>query len=274
MLVKNSKKSSSKLNSVHLNVEVVVTQHSHSIKKKTPLLMLHGWGRSLESLRALANCLTRNHYVYLVDLPGFGKSGFPNFAWSTEDYAERLRFYLDSLNIEQVDFLGHSFGGKVALSFALRYPERVRNLILISSSGLAPLRTIKQKIKSKSIQFLGKAIKACDSIITKKSYSNYFIPRYGSIDYKNAGKLRPILVKTVNEDLSSKISTISARTLIIWGEDDLETPIEMAHRFHNSLQNSKLLIFPGKGHEPFERLGSHLIASYISPFLLYREEYS
>ncbi len=232
-----------------------------------PLFMLHGWGQSLDMLLPLGKLLAKRSPTYLLDLPGFGKSGLPDAVWSSFDYADRLVAYMDENHIDQADFLGHSFGGKIALSFAIRYPQRIRRLVVIAASGLPRQRTLLEKCRRQTIRWMGKGIKKFDHLASSDYYTSYFSQRFGSADYRQAGKMRPILVRSVNEDLSPCIPQIRAPTLLIWGEQDTETPPEMAHRMHNLIPSSTILLLPHKGHMPFQDVGAHLCAYHIMPFL-------
>lgn len=232
-----------------------------------PLVILHGWGRSLEALKPLGHLLASSSSVHLVDLPGFGGSEAPDRVWDGYDYANRLMGYLDEQGIEQADFLGHSFGGKVAMCAAIRYPHRVHKLVLMASAGLRRRRTFLQRGRFYTLKGLAKAVKMLDAIGGTRFFTEYFVPRFGSSDYKQAGVMRSILVKSVNEDLSHSLEEIKAPTLILWGNQDTETPTEMAERLQKSIQGSSCFLFPGKGHELFEDTGSHLCAHYIIPFL-------
>jgi pimeloyl-ACP methyl ester carboxylesterase len=233
----------------------------------TPLLMLHGWSQSLQQLKPLGELLIASSQVHLVDLPGFGSSKAPDGVWSAFDYADRLIAYLDEHNIPQADLFGHSFGGKVAMCAAIRYPNRVRRLVLAAPSGLFRHRTLLQQCRFKMIKWSGKALKMLDRCCGSQLFSTYFVPRYGSKDYQQAGHMRSILVRSVNEDLSSEIGSIQASTLIIWGEQDSETPPEMAHRLQSLIPSSHLLLLPYKGHNLFHDVGAHLCAYHILPFL-------
>ncbi len=231
------------------------------------LLMLHGWGQSHQNLQQLGELLAPNHHIHLIDLPGFGLSPHPGDTWNTFQYAERLAQYLHEHNIDRCHILGHSFGGKVAMSFAIMYPHLTNRLILIAPSGLKRHRSLPDKLRMKAIQFFGKTLKSIDVLFKTALFQDHFAPKYGSVDYRNAGAMRAILVKSVNEDLSDKIATIKAPTLLLWGENDTETPPEIAIRLQMLIEGSKLILFPQKGHNLFHDCGSHLCASYIAPFL-------
>jgi pimeloyl-ACP methyl ester carboxylesterase len=117
------------------------------------------------------------------------------------------------------------------------------------------------------IRAITKTTKALDGLIGTRIFAHYLAPRFGSRDYNAAGDLRRTLVKTVNEDLTVQASSIKAPTLLLWGANDSETPVDLARSFHRLITNSELHIFPNKGHEPFADVGSHLLAQYIDQFL-------
>lgn len=232
-----------------------------------PLLMLHGWGRNLTSLRPLAELLTPIANPLLVDLPGFGDSPLPPACWSTKEYGDHLIQFLDDKKIKEFSLLGHSFGGKVALSLALKVPERVKKLILIAPSGLRPKKKMWQQMKHRLISSSGKLVKSYDNTFNTAYFSSTFAPKFGSRDYKNAGAMKNILVKTVNEDLSDELPKIETKTLILWGEQDLETPLEAGKRFAKLIPRASFFSFPYHDHDLFQDVGSHLAATYITHYL-------
>jgi len=245
-----------------------VSLHSETFGKgEAPLIMLHGWGQESSHLRYLAEKLSHQCKVHLIDLPGFGKSEAPDGVWSSFDYAQRLIDYLDEENIEKADFLGHSFGGKVAFSLAIRHPTRIHRLVLLAPSGLLPRRSLTQGFRLKLIKWSGRIAKAADHLLGTQIFPSIFISRFGSADYIKAGGLRPILVRSVGEDLSSYLHKIVAPTLILWGDKDTETPSEMGERMRSLISHSSLLRFPHHGHDLFKDVAAHLCAFHISPFI-------
>jgi pimeloyl-ACP methyl ester carboxylesterase len=246
----------------------LVSLHSETLGKgKSSLIMLHGWGQESTQLRYLAEKLAAQRKVHLIDLPGFGKSEAPKKVWSSFDYAQRLIDYLDKENIERADFLGHSFGGKIALSLAIQHPTRIHRLVLLAPSGLRPYRSLKQNCRLEILKWAAGIAKRLDCFLGTQIFPTLFISRFGSADYKNAGVLRPILVRSVNEDLSPFLHKILAPTLILWGDKDTETPKEMGERMKGLISQSTLLRFPYHAHDLFKDTGAHLCAFHISPFL-------
>jgi pimeloyl-ACP methyl ester carboxylesterase len=229
--------------------------------------MLHGWNRSLESLEGLAKLIKSPISPHLIDLPGFGQSPPPPVPWSSVDYALSLKEHLDRLKQPQVDLFGHSFGGKVALSFASRFPERVRRLILVSASGLKRKHSFKRRAQRKMLSSLRAALKIVDQTFHTHLFANYFVPRFASKDYLEANEMRGTFLKTIHEDLQPILPSIQAPTLLLWGERDQETPYEMAERMHRLLPHSQLIRLPRQGHDPFGNLSTHLLAYHIRQFL-------
>ena len=232
-----------------------------------PLLMLHGWAHSLENLRGLGELLSQDRAVHLIDLPGFGQSGVPTEVWGVAEYVERLKQYVDEAGLKQFDILGHSFGGKVAVPFCARYPGLVRRAVLINTSALRPIRAPKERIRMVCIRTLGKILKFLKQQFDLPWYETYFIRRFASADYKQAGALRGTFIKTLNEDFTEDARRVSAPTLLLWGEEDTETRLEIGKRLNALMPNSKLLVLPGRGHEPFRDTGAHLVAFHLRPFL-------
>lgn len=241
--------------------------HVEVIGKGFPLVLLHGWGQSSQSLKPLAQLLSHQSKLILVDLPGFGHSSLPTQTWSSQDYAHYIAKFLKEQGIEKFDLLGHSFGGKISISLASLYPNRVRQLILVASSGLKRRLSIYESIRSKLLKYMAISVKNVDRVAKTQLFQNYFIPRFGSKDYQQAGSMRAILVKSVNEDVTPQIKCIVSPTLILWGSDDQEAPVEFAERMNKLIPQSTLHVFPGKGHQLFADCGAHLCASYILPFL-------
>ncbi len=105
-----------------------------------PILLLHGWGGNVNSLRPVFNHLTASYRVYALDLPGFGRSTPPSSAWGTYDYAHLVAQFCSNLEIKSAHLIGHSFGGRVAINLCFYFPHLVNKLILVDSAGIKPRR--------------------------------------------------------------------------------------------------------------------------------------
>ena len=100
-----------------------------------PVVLLHGAGANLQDMNlALGERLAAHHRVILIDRPGFGFSARRGGDGSSPAYqASVLRELLDKLGVDRAIMVGHSWGGTLALTFALDFPERVAGLVLVAA---------------------------------------------------------------------------------------------------------------------------------------------
>ncbi|XP_050674752.1 1-acylglycerol-3-phosphate O-acyltransferase ABHD5 isoform X3 [Leptidea sinapis] len=106
---------------------------------QTPLVMLHGMGAGVALWCPNLNALAATRPVYAIDLLGFGRSSRPKFASDAEkveaQWVESVEEWRREVNLNNFILLGHSLGGYIATAYALKYPERVRHLILAEPWG-------------------------------------------------------------------------------------------------------------------------------------------
>lgn len=230
-----------------------------------PLFLLHGWGANSQTMRPLLDFFSGDNRVYSFDFPGFGRSDTPPEAWGSQEYAALLYDIQRQLNIPKIDVIAHSFGGRAAIILAATHPESINKLILTGSAGLPPKRKPDYYIK---VYFA----KLCRNILSlfgeagQKIYHK-IIKMTGSSDYSSANpQMRKILVKVVNENLTDYLPKIHAPVLLVWGEADTATPLEMGQFMEKAIANSKLIVFPKSGHFAYlEKLGEfcELAANFL-----------
>lgn len=106
-----------------------ITLHSKVVGAGPALIILHGLFGSLDNWLSHAKVLAESYTVHLVDQRNHGKSPHAE-AWTYSLMAEDLLAYMDEQGITTASLLGHSMGGKTALTFADAYPERLEKLII------------------------------------------------------------------------------------------------------------------------------------------------
>ncbi len=99
------------------------------------ILFIHGLGSYLPSWKKNISTLQSDYRCIAIDLPGYGKSSKGNYAVSMDFFAEVVQEFCQKMNIKKVVLAGHSMGGQIAISAALKYPELVSKLILIAPAG-------------------------------------------------------------------------------------------------------------------------------------------
>ena len=198
------------------------------------VVLLHGWGQNIEMMKPLGDNLSNHHRITIIDLPGFGLSKEPPYAYNIFEYADFVHELLKELKIDNPILIGHSFGGRIAIVYASKY--ETKKLVLFGSPCVRhEYKSFKQSFykKIKNIKFL-------------KPLTNIVKKHVGSPDYRNASpKMRDILVKTVNQDLSENAKLVKCSTLLIWGENDEAVPVSEARELDDLLQDSALIVLPG-----------------------------
>ena len=214
------------------------------------LLFLHGWRSQKEIWNHVAQRIreleNERVSVYTVDLPGFGQSQTPNKVLGVGDYASVVAEFIKKLELKNVIIIGHSFGGRIAIKLAATHPELINKLVLVDSAGFAT-------ISSKKIfyRIMAKIVKPLFSFAFMQGLRKKLYQFIGAEDYLATPRLQKTFVQVLNEDLSEKMKKITCPTLIIWGENDTETPIEFGQRMKSLIFNSKFTILPGAGHFSF-----------------------
>ena len=214
------------------------------------VVLLHGWGGCIAATGPIREAIRADHTVITIDLPGFGESEIPRGTWGSAEYGRCIAETLLAANFPHVlCAIGHSFGGKVAIHLALEGPVRVDSLMLIGTPGARlPLseetqrRIARVKRAKRLARWLpGPARRAIEARFAK----------LGSEDYRNAGPMKDILVKSVNEDIRDVLPGITVPTLLVFGANDTATPVEIGRIMESKIGGSGLVIMEKSGHFPF-----------------------
>ena len=211
----------------------------YGINKKGVIVLLHGWGQNIEMMDMLGHPFEKDFRIIVLDFPGFGKTPEPDSFWSTTDYANCLHQFLTSLKVKNPILIGHSFGGRVAISYAAIYGAQ--KVVLLS----APFRPNKNKKPNLKV----KIYKLVKKIPCLKKLTNYLRNKWGSSDYKNASEIiRGSLVKIVNEDLTNYAKSIKCPTLLIYGSLDKDVPLKEAQDLEKLIEDAGLVKYDNAHH--------------------------
>jgi pimeloyl-ACP methyl ester carboxylesterase len=230
----------------------------------TLLIWGHGWGHTHADLMPMAQAVQAIAPSLLIDFPGFGASPMPPAAWGTTDYADAAAEWLADIPAQRRVWIGHSFGSRVGLRLAAQHPELLDGVFLIATPGLQRSRSLPEQARRKARSLAYKALRA---LTPEGPGRDRLRGRFGSADYRNAGAMRPIFIKTVGEDLGPVARQVRCPAVLVYGEGDQETPPDIGERLHQLMPRSELAVLRGLDHWTVLTEGRHQIAHRIGKFL-------
>jgi pimeloyl-ACP methyl ester carboxylesterase len=229
-----------------------------------PVFWAHGWGHTSKNLLPMAQSLEGMGHHWVIDFPGFGDSPVPATDWSTEDYADYMANVIKSQTTEKVVWVGHSFGCRVGLQLAARHPELIGGLFLMSAAGLPRIQNPLKKLYFKGRIRLYKLLK---KLVPFGLPEQWLLKKFASPDYLNAGPMKNILVKTVNENLSAVAAQVTCPVILVYGAKDQDTPPNMGERFHKLIKNSQLIVLDGFDHYSILTEARHQVVHKLNAFI-------
>lgn len=217
------------------------------------ILLLHGLGGSLERWSKIIPFFSNNYRLIIPDIVGFGYSDKPHVEYSIEFFIKFIENFIQALNIDNLYVIGSSFGGLLALEFAIRFPNKVNKLVLLSPAGMMNRVTPTLNLYISAAlypTFYNVATAYYEMVYDPRSVTEAsirdFINRMSLNNAKYAFMSTLISLKN-NPDLKDRLK-INIPTLLIWGKDDQLMPLKYAKDF--KIPNSKLVIFNNCGHYP------------------------
>lgn len=196
------------------------------------IVLLHGWGQNMYMMQCIQHHLADRYKILNLDLPGFGKSEEPPYAWSIWEYATFLEDVLIQYHIKQPIIIAHSFGARIAIAYAAKHSCKA--LILTGAAGITPKRSFRYYQKVWTYKVLKRL---------------HIANTMGSQDYQAASTvMKGVLVSCVNENLRPYLKKISCKTLLVWGEKDQQTPLWMGEVMEKEIPDASLLVFRNEGH--------------------------
>ncbi len=222
--------------------------HYERLGTGNPVLLLHGWGASTLAMGSIAQCVASLGYEAIsLDFPGFGQSAAPSGPWGVPEYAACTRVFMEELGILGCDVVAHSFGGRVTIWLASEEPGLFGRLVLVDAAGIKPRRKAKYYLRVYAYK-LGKRL-ARIHWLNRLFAIGEKQKRAGSVEYQQlSGDMRAAYVKIVNLDLSDRLVRIPNETLLIWGENDQDTPLWMGQKMEREMPHAGLAVIPGAGH--------------------------
>ncbi len=233
-----------------------------------PLVIIHGGGEGASVWLDSAAGLARHYRVYLPDLPGYGDSQPISDQFHLSQYVEFVGGFVESLGLERFYLVGHSIGGSIALNYALKHPEKVEKLVLVSSLGLGAkvglwVRLVSlpalAKPLSRSLHVLMRAL----GWVVKRVFASIFINPLPPVKIDMG---RYIASLRRQPHLSASLYDLKMPTLLVWGAKDNIVPVSAAYKAARLIPDCRLQVFEDCGHSVY-RQSRHEFSQTLFKFL-------
>ena len=251
------------------------------------IVFIHGlsgsWQNWLEQLPVFA----RDHRVIAFDLPGFGASEMPREKITISGYGRFVDALLDELGATSAAVVGNSMGGFIGIELAIRFPERVERLVLVSAAGLS-IEYLRNERALALLGLVGNRLAAYSGWLASRSDALARRPVarrmiFGIVAHRpdrlpgplvaeqvrGSGKAGfiPALDALTDYPIRDRLGEIACPTLIVWGAEDKLVPARDADEFARLISNSRKVVWPETGHmamlerpEAFNRLLAAFLA--------------
>ena len=233
-----------------------------------PVVFIHGlsgsWQNWLEQLPVFA----RDHRVITFDLPGFGASQMPREKITIRGYGHFVDALLDELGVSSAAVVGNSMGGFIGIELAIRFPERVERLVLVSAAGLsieylrneralAVLNAIENRLAAYSGWLASRSDALARRPVARRMIFGIVAHRPDRLpgplvaeQVRGSGKpgFIPALDALTDYPIRDRLGEIACPTLIVWGAEDKLVPARDADEFARLIPNSRKVVWPETGH--------------------------
>jgi len=266
-----------------------------SLGQGAPLFVLHGGpGNSHRYFLPSLAPLAANYHLFFYDQRGTGLSDghLALEAISIDQFVEDLEALRVAFGLEKISLMGHSWGGMIALAYALKYQAHLDHLILVDSTPVNKTfsiefgQTIQQRVQSLSADAQQELNTTCARSLTKLSPNEldecnhldaqlkFFDPaKAATVDWpmeentlKNSETVRALIINSFNRvqhDMDTQLPTVRVPTLIVHGDFDA-IPLASSEYLHQQIAGSQLVLISQSGHFPFIEQPEQFIAALRS----------
>ena len=257
----------------YINVNGIRTRYWTAGDKGPALLLIHGFGASVEIWQHNIEPLAKFYKVYAIDLVGFGRTEKHEGPYTPSFMVDFINDALTVLNLEKVTLIGLSMGGGLSILYTLRFPHKVDKLVLVDSAGLG--KEVIFSMRLMSLPFLGEFVTKPSrkmaylffkpAVLNPTQLKGQFTDIYYELFSLPGAQTALLKVlrsmctifgtkKDVLDETMMNLHRITSPTLIIWGRQDAILPLKQAYYAKEKISNSKLHIIEQCGHMPnFEK---------------------
>ena len=204
------------------------------------LVLLHGFAVDSRMWRPQIESLSDKFTVIAWDAPGAGQSSDPPKTFGIGEWADCLAGILDAAGIQLAHIVGLSWGGILAQEFYRRHSAPVLSIVLADTyagwKGSLPEPIVEQRLA------------AC--LRDASLPPNEFVPRYlqGMFSESATKEVRLMAMASAQVDTRDLLPNIQVPTLLIWGDADKRSPMNIAYQLRNAIPRARLAVISGAGH--------------------------
>lgn len=234
-----------------------------------PVILLHGYTDSRHSWNLVLPRLPPRYRVIAISQRGHGNSSKPDAAYRIADFAGDIVAFLDAREIDRAIIVGHSMGSMVAQQVAIDNPDRVRGLVLTGAFYVRPGNPILVDFWNQAVSTLPDQVdprfvrEFQTSTVTKPLDPAFFATILGETERVPGHVWRAAFREFLRTDLTARVGTITAPTLIIWGDQDAFSIRDDQDSLVTKIRGARLVSYEGIGHaanwEVPERFASDLV---------------
>lgn len=243
------------------------------------LVLIHGMFGDFLDWEPVLEPLGASQRVIAVDLPGFGGSSKPRREYSGEFFVASLHEFFRQLPLKKFILAGNSFGGQIAMLYALEHPESVSKLVLVNSGGFrkhtaAEKAMLEARFSERVLAGLAPSINEIlfSTVFSRTSENSkrYLAKQNGKLQRADYPAYAYALASSIRLSLATylvdRLAELRAPTLLVWGEKDQVLPVAQAELALTQLRRGELKTIPGCGHAPQLECPAEFLRS-VQPFL-------
>jgi pimeloyl-ACP methyl ester carboxylesterase len=221
-----------------------VGRHGSSGGKET-ILFIHGAGGGEFTWSFQKGFFEKGYSPLILDLPGHGETGGTG-EQDIPSYTEHVHDFMKTLGLPQAFLVGHSMGGAIVQTMALRHPEVMKGLVLVGTGA-------RLKVLPSILEGIQKNFEETVANITHLAYSRKTSPELIATGVRQLKQCRPEVLygdflACDRFDVRNEVTSIDLPTLILCGDEDELTPVKYSEDLHARIKGSSLEIIPGSGH--------------------------
>ncbi|PQJ34490.1 alpha/beta hydrolase [Salinibacter sp. 10B] len=213
-----------------------------------PIVLLHGMLGDLSNWVDTVDRLSNNGYRVLA--PIIPVYDFPISETGVPRLTQHVHEFVEAMGLDRTILVGNSLGGHIALLYALDHPNRVEAMVLSGSSGIYETTMGTTFFKRQDREF-----------IRERTEMTFYDPEHATEelvdemfaivnDRPRALRLLKIARSADEETVTDQLSELEMPTLLIWGQDDVITPPDVAEEFRDRMPNARLHFIEECGHAP------------------------